>query len=242
MKKSFLLTVLIALTCPAPVVAADDQPDLSRWQCRFCPFEKGLDGSLGLGFGLAFDDAYRFGSGTGLDDDGAYLLGDMSLTWWGEDARFYELDASKLGTSARSLSLRGGVQGRYTFDFIYDELPYRYNNSGATPFLGIGGSNLTLPTGWQTAGSTRLMPDLSASLRPFAIGQDRKNFGLGLKFLRGDRWTHEISYSRSSRNGIGPHSGNFLTLSSILPAPIDYETDTFMAAVGYTATRWQARL
>lgn len=237
-----LIAALLTTIFPAYAAVDEDQPDLSRWRCRFCPFESGLDGSLELGFGLAFEDAYRFGSGTGLEDDGLYLLGDMALVWWGEDARFYELDAEKLGTRARALTLTGGVQGRYVFNLSYDELAFRRNDTGLTPFTGIGSATLTLPAGWQTAGNTQLMPDLASALKPIELGVDRKQLGFGLRLNQGTRLTHEFEYSRTTRHGLGAHSGSFLTLSSILPAAIDYETDSVLAALSYTAPQWQTRL
>lgn len=242
LKKSFFLAAIITLVFPVKVPAAEDEPDLSRWRCRFCPFETGLDGEFGIGIGLAFDDAYRFGNGTGLGEDGIYLDRGSSLTKWGENARFFEVDTTKLGTRARSLMFTGGVQGRYVFHLGYDQSPYRQNNTGMTPFLGLGSANLTLPAGWRTAGSTRLMPDLAGALRPINIGQDRKNIDLGVTFFTGTRWTHEINFERQTREGLQAFSGSFLTLSSILPAPIDYETDIVQAAFHYTADQWQARL
>ncbi len=239
----FLLTGLcLSLLLPLNPAAAQSEPDTSRWRCRFCAFESGLDGNLGVDVGLVFDDAYRFGSGTGLEDEGGYLNGDLSLNWWGDGARFYEIEAASLGTRARALELSGGVQGRYQFKVAYDEIPQRLNDTGLSPFVNIGSSALSLPAGWQPAGSAKLMPDLAGSLRPFAIAQDRKRLGFELKFTGSQRWSHHLSVSREQRDGLQPFSGSFLTLATILPAPIDYETDSIEATVAYTGDQWQANL
>ncbi len=234
--------VLLALFIPISPCAQEAEPDLSRWSCRLCEFETGFDGDLGLSAGLVFDDAYRFGYGTGLEDAGAFLDGDVSLTWWGEGARFFAVDGSKLGTRARDIYFSGGDQGRYEFSFGYDEIPTRLNNSGSSPFTNIGSSALALPSGWLTAGNAQLMPGLASALTPVGIGQNRKAFDFGLRFFAGSRWSQEISWRHEARDGLQPFSGSFLTLSTVLPAPIDYETDILEATVAYTASRWQANL
>lgn len=248
--RTAMIALIIVLMSPVTAraeassaeVESGSGPDLSRWRCRFCAFESGLDGRFGLGIGLAFDDAYRFGTGTGLDSEGAFLSTTLSLTKWGEGASYYTLEAGKLGTDAGGVFLDGGVQGKYRLRLSYDQTPYRLNNSGASPFLGVGTGNLSLPGSWQTTGNARLMPDLAATLKNVAIGHDRKTMALGIEFGSGHNWTHALQYRRRDKDGLQPYAGGFLTLSTVLPAPIDYQTDLIQASTAYTAANWQARL
>ena len=101
-----------------------------------------------LGIGYVSDDAYRFGRYNGLQEKGPFVIGDINLRYLEEDGRFWVVRGTNLGLDSRYLLLEGGKQGSYKFFLEYDELPNYKNNTVHSPFLGIGGDNLTLPPGF----------------------------------------------------------------------------------------------
>ena len=139
-----LATLALCLTTPA---GADDQttaaPDTSNWKCKFCPFEEeGRSGLLDLGLGYVSDDSFKFGEYNGLEEKGAYLIGNMTGRYRGEDAAYVDLSVTDLGLDTRTLGVEGGKQGRYKLFLKYSELPHNISDTAQTPFSGAGGSSL----------------------------------------------------------------------------------------------------
>ena len=63
-----------------------------------------------LGVGYVTDDAYRFGRYTGLEEEGAYLLGDITAHRYGEEGEFWQARGTNLGLDSRYLRLDFGFQ------------------------------------------------------------------------------------------------------------------------------------
>lgn len=237
-----LLSLLI-LSLLAANAAATDEVDTSTWVCKFCAFEEaGLTGTVDFGLGYVSDDSYQFGDYTGLNEEGAFLVGNASLRMRGEDTHYWNIEAINLGLDSRSLSVEGGVQGRYKLTFSYDELPHFISDSTVTPFLGAGTDTLTLPGTWVRASTTDTMTDLSNSLHAENLDTKRKRLGVGAALISDGDWQYSVNYRHETREGTKAIAGSFFFSSAQLVMPVDYVTQQMDVAAIYTTDTLQARL
>ncbi len=248
MKISRHLFLCIVLSAPA-AAAADDpagagQPvvDTSNWKCKYCEFEKGLSAEVELGAGNVSDDSFKFGEYTGLNEKGGFVVGNAGARYRGEDASYWDVNASDLGLDSRSLDAEGGKQGKYRLILQYDELPHFISDSAATPFLGAGEDSLVLPPGWVRAGTTGGMTALPGSLHEVDLETKRKRLGVGVSFLPFRHWEYSIKYRHETKEGTKRIAGAFFFNSAQLVEPVDYVTDQVDVAASYAGEKWQAKL
>jgi MtrB/PioB family decaheme-associated outer membrane protein len=256
MKLSTGLSVFVALSLPLSALATEyqfaikydpDAVDTSEWECEYCEYPEGYTGELELGVGAVSDDAFKFGEYNGLNEEGAYLIGNARVIYRGqEDARYYDLNAHDLGLDTRSLSLEGGRQGHYDVFLNYDELPHFISGSAQTPFRGMGNASLGLPAGWVDSGSTAGMSALAAGLRGVDLETKRKRLGIGAHVLQGPRWgphwEYKASLRREDRDGALRAGGAFFFTAAQLIRPVDYETDEVDASIAYNSRKLQVQL
>ena len=233
----FLLGALGVLS--APVVAAPPV-DTSSWTCESCPYPKGTTGSVEVGAGTVSDDSAKFGDYTGLDSEGPYLLLGGTLSHRGEDGYFADLTAADLGIDTRSLDARAGRAGLYSLRLRYGEIPRHFADDAATPFLGSGGSVLSLPPGYPAA-TTGAMP-LASTLQPVELGYKRSRLDLGGDWIAGENWSVRVNLRQDKRDGTRSTYGSFFSTASQLAAPVDEVTDQFEVAANYGDRRLQATL
>lgn len=214
--------------------------DPSQWTCETCPFEKGLGGSVDVGVGSVSRDAAKFGDFTGLERNGPFFIGGGTARYRGEDGLFGSVAASDLGLDTRSLSAQIGREGSYALRFGYAEIPHRPSDSVSTPFLGIGGSVLSLPAGFPAA-TTAAMP-LQDTLQTVGLGFKRSRFDLRAAWLAGDPWTLRMSFRRDVRDGTQRTAGSFFATTSQLVAPVDQVTDQLELSTSYAGRGSQATL
>lgn len=248
------LAVLLYLVLPASALADTTDPvipadlDISRWACEYCIVESGYSGEAELGAGYVSDDSFKFGEYNGLEDDGAFLIGNATARYRDGNAGYLDLKIRDLGLDTRSLDVEGGRQGRYRLFLTYDEIPHNISDSaktpylGNSPYLGSGDATLELPTDWVTAGSTAGMTELAGSLRNADLDTQRKRFGIGGAFIPARKWETSFNFRHEVRDGQLASGGAFFFNAAQLVEPIDYVTDELEAAVTYTTGKWQARL
>ncbi len=230
-------TLLSAAAASNPAAAVDP----SQWKCASCPVETGTSGSLDAGVGVVSDASARYGDYTGLDRKGGVLLLGGSVRYLDASGLWGKLEASDLGTDARSLSAVGGREGVFSANLAYDELPRHFDGGAMTPFLGVGGSVLTLPAGFTPAGTTDAM-SLASTLQSVDIGYKRSRLDLGATWLQGHPWSFSVGARHMTREGTEPTSGSFFSNASQLVAPVDQTTDNFEGAAAYAGRDLQARL
>ncbi len=152
----FLLGALGALSVAASSAVA--AVDTSQWKCETCPFEKaGTSATLEVGAGAVSDDSAKFGDYTGLNKKGGFLVLGGAARYRGEGGLYGSLTAADLGLDARSLAAEVGKEGLYTLRLGYAEIPRYLSDDARSPFLGVGGSVLTLPGGFPQS-TTGAMP------------------------------------------------------------------------------------
>lgn len=236
---SVLLAAVAAQAQEAPAPAA---PDPSTWACKKCPFPKGYDGSAELGGGYVSDDSAAFGDGTGLDEKGGYVVANADGQALYDSGYMLSYDLRNLGLDSREARLDGGKQGSYDFSLFYDRVPRRITDTAQTIYGGLGSSDLTLPPGWVTGGSTSLMPGLDASLRTVETGFNRDRYGAAGSFWLGHNVVFGFDYKHDERDGTRPMLGSFGSVSTQFLRPINDSTDRVNASARYEGSRWFAQV
>jgi len=243
-QRLFLLGLLSTLPVTAAaadsIIGAGGVPvDTSQWKCASCPFEQGVSGTVDVGVGSVSRDSFKFGEYNGLNEKGAYLIGDGDARFRGKDGVYWNLNGSNLGLDSRALDAEGGQQGKYKLFLNYDELPHYISDSAQTPFLGSGGPSLTLPAGYP-APTTGAMP-LATTLFPVDLETKRKKLGAGASWTPVRGWEYSVNFRHETREGTKRTAGAFFVNSAQLVEPVDYVTDQIDASVSYTAAKLQAK-
>lgn len=223
----------------SPPLAAQSAVDTSQWKCEACPFPKGARADASAGAVLV--DGANAGSArfTGLDDDEARLDAAIDGRWRSESGMFARYSAADVGLPTASGRAQLGREGRYDLTLHYDAIPWRRYDIAGTPFAGT--SNLSLPRDWVPAIGTSGMTRLSSSLADRDIGTDRRTYGLGARYLAGQRWTLFASWRQQEREGTTGGYGAFLNSAVQLPVPIDHVTDDFEAGAAWASERGSLR-
>lgn len=223
-----------------PLLAAPPQDvDTSRWRCRFCPDPgAGVSGSVRAGAGYVNENAVKFGEHNGLTGRGAFLDAAAEVSWNGTAARYWKAVARDLDLGTRSLTLEGGEQGRYEISFLRDSLVDHDFDNSLTPFLGIGGGDLTLPGGWVRATAADGMEQLRASLSSVDVESRRHRTGLGVRLEDAEHWSYYVGYRHERRDGERVAGAAFLVDSAELLAPADYRSHAVDAGVRYERDAW----
>jgi MtrB/PioB family decaheme-associated outer membrane protein len=248
----FLLSMLSALSSTA--AAADEASgsgqaavDTSQWKCELCKFEQGVSGTVDVGVGNVSEKSAKFGDYTGLNENGAFFVGDGTLRARTEDGNYWILNASNLGLKSRSLDSEAGQQGKYKLLLKYDELPHTISDNALTPFLGTGGATLTLPAGFVRGTTTDPtsptgMTSLPGTLQQVELGTLRKRLGVGASWIPVQNWEYAVNFRHETKDGTKRTAGSFFVNSSELVQPIDYSTDQIDASASYTGAKLQAKL
>ena len=195
-----------------------------------------------LGVGYVFDDAYHFGRYNGLVDQGAYVIGNVRAKNYTEDGGYWRLRGTNLGLDSRYMRLDGGVQGQQEYFIQFDQLPDYENDTGWTPYRPVGSNRLYLPANFD-------VEQVDNFLLPFDQHTERKRLGVGARFFIKSRWEVDGSFHHDAKDGtdwiggaMGPLEPERLmekTTGSLLPEPIDYETNKMNLALRYTSQETQ---
>jgi len=238
-----LLPLFILSAQAATAVAADNTAvDTSQWACKYCAYEKGLSGSVDLGLGYVSEDSFKYGEYSGLNEKGGFIIGNAMLQARGENANYWNVDATNLGLDTRTFGVEGGKQGTYKVIIKYDELPHNISDSAVTPYLGSGTDTLTLPGTWVKAGDTAGMTNLASSLQPVDLETKRKRLGLGASLLSVRDWVFAVNARHETKEGTQRIAGTFTFSAAQLVQPVDYVTNQVDVSASYIGSKWQARL
>ncbi|MEO8924963.1 MAG: MtrB/PioB family decaheme-associated outer membrane protein, partial [Caldimonas sp.] len=214
--------------------------DTSQWKCESCPFEQGTSGTVEVAPTYVSEASNRFGDFSGLDRKGGYLLGNGSVRYRNPDGTYADAAATVFGQDAASVSADAGREGLFRLNAADDALPRHLSEDAMSPFLGNGGSTLTLPAGYPAA-TTGAMP-LASTLQPVNIGYKRSWLDFGGAWQAADAWTVRASVRHMVREGTEPTSGSSLVDAAQLVAPLDQTTDRIQVSGTYSGRRLQATL
>jgi MtrB/PioB family decaheme-associated outer membrane protein len=239
---------------PGWAASEEDAFTLEGVQRREAPLSSRLqleyDSEVELRLGYVSDDSFKFGQYNGYEDDGVYVIGSANMSW-GEDwtsgsTNYLDVEMHDIGMDTAEAYLEYGQQGVFSVFVNYDKTPLRVSDRGLTPYLGAGGTTLSLPSVWQPSNSTAGMTDLTSSLVPVDIDYEREKIEGGASFVLTDDLQLNMSYARETKEGrrtigavIGTNGGN--PRAVVLPEPIDYTTSQFEVLLNYTGDRAQAQ-
>ena len=206
---------------------------------------------LEAGIGYSSDDSFKFGEYNGLEDQGAFFYGNLTLrkasAWDDDSTEYWELIGRNLGLDNRSVHGEYGHQGQFKLSFDYDQIPHNRLDDAMTPYLGAGTPDQTLPANWVADANTVGMTNLLADLHNVKIETERQRFGGGVSWEFADDWAvtghyrHEIKDGKETLASIfGTNGGN--PRSVILAQPVDFDFDEFNAGISYTGETAQFAL
>jgi MtrB/PioB family decaheme-associated outer membrane protein len=236
---SALLPVLLLSAQGASAQAQDTEPKI--YSCKQCVQYTGWRGILDFGLYYVSDDSLRFGDYRGLEEEGygAAIDGDVhfrDLKGW-----YFDLYASNLALDSRELDMRGGKQDNFELRFGWQEIPKYRGYGAATPFLGVGSNNLTLPSDWVYAATTDEMTALQSSLAAAKLKTQREILDAGGTVKFGGNWSYKLDYQRQDKMGTRSLGGGIFN-SALVPAPVNYTTDIIDTALSWAGKRGQFQL
>ncbi len=187
------------------------------------------ESSLSLGIGYAGSDAPRFGLYNGIDEEDAYLLGEIDyVRRLDESGTWFRLDGRNLGLDSRQLRFEHERQSDWGYAIDYNQIirnePYTVN----TTLTGIGGTTQTI---------------FGAPLREVDLETERDILTVEAKKYLPGNFDFRVTFRNEEKDGDrifgqgdfgGPPNAFFL-----LTEPLDSTTQQIDAVLGFTGKRLQ---
>ena len=200
--------------------------------------ETDYKGSFDFGLGYVGADSFMFGQYNGLYEKGAFLNGDVDLSGWsptgdaGDVLDYWRVWGKDLGLSVRQGFFEIGKRDDFDFAFGFDNQRQVGNDSGRTPYVGVGGTDLTLPGAWDPGNVTSQMTLLDTLATSFEQVLDRDRYYLTFDKQLGATWAIDAGFSTEDKTGTQAMGGALYVdasngHSAILPRPVDATTSTF---------------
>ena len=244
-KTSLLILSLTATGFTSiPVLAAEQSAEITLGVVPEELISSSIVNEIELGIGYISDDAYKFGRYNGMQsEEGVFVVGDIKVRIFEDNGGFWNFRTTNLGLDSRYLIVEAGLQGEHKFFIEYDELPNHKNNTVGTPFTGIGSETLSLPTGYDISRDTYL--------NDFELKTKREKLKLGAIFTPEEHWQFDIDFSHSNKQGVDAIGAAIATnttqvigstTTSLIPEPIDQDTNIANATISYASKKAQADL
>ena len=217
--------------------ANTDKVKFDKWACKRCAIETGVSGTVGVGVGYNDSNDIHSANAFAAENEFAGKV-DADVRYTNESGYRATVEAQDLGMENGSLDVNTGKVGQYKINLNYRQIATYDTDSAMTPYQGVGGDHLTLPSNWQTTGSSQDMSQLYSSLNPTELSLKRKRAGLGFEYQAEELWSTYINYQREEKEGLKQASGSFFNQSMMLAEPVDYTTDTIEAGVKLKGDNW----
>jgi MtrB/PioB family decaheme-associated outer membrane protein len=200
------------------------------------------------GVGVVTDSSWKFGQYNGLNNSGAFGIGNFDIRGGGaydsNDATRWRVTGNNIGLENRSFTGEYKDQGKYKLNFGYDEIPRYLNNSYQTPYLGTGNSaNLVVPNNWQYPANGNMRNLSARDLSDFHtvnMGTKRERIDGGFSYFLSPQWEAQASMRHENKNGtqaLGAVLNAGGDKVAILPNPIAQTTDQINASMKYTGDK-----
>lgn len=177
------------------------------------------------------------------NDADSGVTGGVELKYDAE-AGFLNFNADEIARDTQNFNIEAGQYGKFKLDAFYKEIQHNFDFDAKTFYTGVGTNNLT------TTATGASLPTADAnwpSVFDYAVSRDQYGAGIKLNMLK--PFFADFSVSQEDRKGIkaaGVYGGSY-SLASVsgtnptgrtgvsieLPEPVDYQTNTFKAEVGY---------
>jgi MtrB/PioB family decaheme-associated outer membrane protein len=130
----------------------------------------------------------------------------------------------------------------WAFDLESEQYDVKIRPKAYSVYSGIGGDQLSLPSDWVSASSTKDMPGLNSALKPIKLGLTHRDSSFGLASSTDSKWSFSARLSERESKGIKALGGVIGSThtngrSVILPAPVDQSTTNFEIQGNYTGHR-----
>src|SRR5208283_4713877 len=161
---------------------------------------------------------------------GGGIYSDVRLGY-DSDNYWIKFSATDIGYKTQNYTLDGGEYGKFTYDLFYNQIIHNITDGALTPFSGVGSNVLYNGTGaaWTTAHPASTNP---ANWNGFNYSISRNQYGGSFNFDIPKPFYVNFGIAREDRTGVTPFSnGDGIEV----PAPVDYESSTYMGEVGYQA-------
>lgn len=255
MKTNLNLITLALLAASSGAMAADTETEtkqvvsyglahantanvkLKAWECKRCADDTGVSGRVSVGMGYADQDDIHAANALGTDNTFAYEL-NADVAYKSESGYQAEFNALNLGMDSSRAELSAGKAGQYDINLNYRTIKTYSTDDALTPYQGVGGNDLTLPSNWVTAGTTEGMTQLASSLNPVELSLKRERAGIGFIYEGESLWSTYVDYQRENKTGLKTASGSFFNQSMMLPEPVDYTTDLVEAGIKLRGDYW----
>ncbi|MCL1036727.1 MtrB/PioB family decaheme-associated outer membrane protein [Shewanella submarina] len=209
----------------------------AAWKCDRCETNTGTEGTIAVGVGYADADDVHAANTLGTDDTFAYKL-NADVGYKSESGYQAEFNALNLGMDSSRAELSAGKAGQYDINLNYRTIKTYTTDDALTPYQGVGGNDLTLPSNWVTAGTTDGMTMLATSLNPVELSLKRERAGIGFNLEGDSLWSTYVDYQRENKTGLKTASGSFFNQSMMLAEPVDYTTDILEAGIKLRGDHW----
>jgi len=242
--------LLTLFTVPAASWAQDDASD-GKKQEKKKEKPEAIASEVTIGAHYLDEDAYRFGKYSGVEEEGAELLLDFLWQkrpeWDSGDTVRWRLQGWRLGNESRRLEGVYHDQGTQKLRFDYREIPNNRFADGMTPYRGESAGTWHLAPEWQVApGSSNTLGfvNLEETLVNLKVDTKRKRLDLAYDRKIGSDWVLDVDLRHETKDGVRTIGGIFGHAASnpravILPAPVDWTTDTIEAMFKYASGRVQ---
>lgn len=229
-------------TPPAePATTEPATTEASSWTCETCPYLFGWQGDYGVDFAFA-DGATDWSSRAWPYDDGLNFGLNADLMRLDEDGTRVDVVARGIGLDDSMLRVGIGKAGAYEAGFDWWTKRWATAERARTPFDGVGSATLTVPAGWVRGDATTDMTQLATALHPVDMAVDRERIGAHGTWWARNGWETSLEARVETKSGTDAIGGSFMTRSTLLPEPVDYTTETLVAAATYGAKRWDVTL
>ncbi len=126
--------------------------------------------TLEIGIRAVDTPSYKFGEYNGLQKSGSSATLGLDLrggsAYDSGGVQRYRIYGQDLGLETRSLNVETSEQGRFRFNFGYDELLRNRSDSYQTPLQGAGTNTLTLPSNWVVPVQRNINPNATTAPIP----------------------------------------------------------------------------
>ncbi len=193
-------------------------------------------------------NSFHLGRYGGPTDRGPFAIlrgaTDGGDPWDSDGARSWSGAVDVFGFDTIAARFRYGTQGRWRAGVSYDGFTRSYTQTARSPFNGIGGTALTLPSNWVSSNTSLQFTTLTQNLHPLDMKVDWRTVGGDV--IVNPRAGYEIRLSASHRDREGLRGQNLAfghemttAVGVFFPQPVDYDTDQASASLAFTGDRLQ---
>lgn len=185
----------------------------------------GMSGSVSLG-GVSTDVSGSKAKFSEFGDPDSAITGGLEMQY-NVLPGFVNFTAEDIARDNQNFTFGAEQYGKFKLDAYYKEIPHNLTFDAKSYFSGVGSNTLTT-----TATSAALPKNSDAWPSVFDYSVTRDQYGAGIKLNMLKPLFADFSVSKSDQSGIKA-AGSYIGISTELPEPVDYETNTIKAEIGY---------